>query len=760
MLRPGADIVANYTRAGMVYILLCLGLALPYLVFQQVAAPHRQAAELAAPTAPPAEPDRVENRKFSDVTNAYIPELFAHLRGVRSGWLTLWTNHNELGRPVHHLSGFSPAYPPSWILARFTGDPWRFLTLLSLLHCFLAGGFVLLYCRETALAPLAGLVAACTLAGSPLLMYWLTFPMFLAIWCWAAGALWAVARLAKRPDLLGWSALAFSVYSLLMTAYPQPVVFHAYLLGGYGVYLAVRRWQVAPRHALRFAAISATALFAGVLLALPVYLDLAALATASARAAPDPSFFTAVLPRIASLADAGQWIVLATAPELLGNPVTEGYPFAYDGISVTPVVAFFAVVACLLTPRRTWGWWLAIAIVFLFAFVHPLYVLGVRHMGFHLSRSTPLGSALLPLSIIVAHGVDALVHRPPSPRRSLAVWLAAASVVAILAGGVAFGVARGTGVRWGMAAVVLTVAGLLAGQRRRVRPRLVLAALVIVLAAIAHPLMLRQDPGRIATTSPLVETVRAELPPGARFAIAAPGLPVLPPNLNAPLGLASLHSYNSLSPRRYHALIDALGGQMQTYGRWNAAVAPDYGGAKFWMSNVGLVLSATPLAHENLTELGEQSGVHLHKVVSRMGESLQVPLPPLGRAGPEGLDVGDPRALPARVPAKLLDQGDLLEFELTAAPPSLLILSQKYHPDWEAQVRSDSGWAPAETTPVNGTFQGVLLPAGVRGVRLAFRPFARYAWGAHVFWLLVLVRLGWAAWRKGRRTDAEGAGTE
>ena len=73
-----------------------------------VVAPHRQFSELVANDSTGA--TQLENRKFSDFTNGYIPEISAHLKGARSSWLTLWTNQNELGRPSYQIFAFSPAY--------------------------------------------------------------------------------------------------------------------------------------------------------------------------------------------------------------------------------------------------------------------------------------------------------------------------------------------------------------------------------------------------------------------------------------------------------------------------------------------------------------------------------------------------------------------------------------------------------------------------------------------------------------------------
>lgn len=63
-----------------------------------VIASHRQHAELGTGNVGGAGP--LENRKFSDFTGGFVPEISEHLRSPRSGWLTLWIIHNELGRPA------------------------------------------------------------------------------------------------------------------------------------------------------------------------------------------------------------------------------------------------------------------------------------------------------------------------------------------------------------------------------------------------------------------------------------------------------------------------------------------------------------------------------------------------------------------------------------------------------------------------------------------------------------------------------------
>lgn len=248
-------------------------------------------------------------------------------------------------------------------------------------------------------------------------------------------------------------------------------------------------------------------------------------------------------------------------------------------------------------------------------------------------------------------------------------------------------------------------------------------------------------------TSPLVEKIRANLPQDSRFVVVSPHLGVLPPNLNSTLGLASIHSYNSLSSRYYHTLIRELGGNIRTYGQWNSSISPDYTSSVSWMSNVGMVLAPARIMNDELIFVGNEAGVHLHKVASHMGYALQVYSNKDSVSG-EKVHIADPRSMQSFTPSTILNLGDFLKFSVQAGPPSLLILSQKFHGNWKAEVLDPLGWKSAGSAVINDGFQGVILPENVTQVRLTYKSYVRYTWIGHVFWSIVFLLLFVVSWKK------------
>lgn len=739
--------------ALLIYTVLFFALIHPFWLFGEIVAPYQLASEIRGPDV--SDSTHIQNIKFADYWQVFIPEIRDQLQPPRSGWLALWTTHNELGRPIMH-DCFSAAYAPTWLLLKITDSPFWLLTVLSLGTCFLAGLFVLLLCREMLLHPVAGLIAAGSVAASPFMLYWLTFPMFLSVVCWSAGLLYALTRLAKKVDLIGCAVLAFSSYSLLMTAYQQAIVFQAYVLTGYLLWLVYRRRRsMGTASSARYLGMVALSGVTGILLALPAYVDLADAAANSSRAAPDVSFFLSALPTIDSGTALIRLLSIGTFPELTENPVSPAYPFRYDGLSITPLILFLAFFGLLRSFRETWGWWLAIVLLCAFAFIHPLYAFGVRYMGFNLSRSTPLGVIILPLTMIAAHGVNAMAARFRS--RTTAVTLAIFATVVCLAVAFGFYWTAGLSIRWSIILATLVVICLLALQVTSFRPAFLTAALAVVGAYISFPLMLRQ-PAAQTLASPVVDKIIAATGSGSRFAIAAPGPGVLPPNLNDIFDVASIHSYDSLSSRRYQALIRDLGGETETYGRLNTMISPDYGSQAFWMSNIALMISPKTLSHPNLEDIGADAEFHFYRTRNRMGCCVQMALS--DQVDADRIEIPDLKAARTTRPSKTRDQGDLLEFQVQRGQRSILVLSQQYHRHWQALARIASGWVEAPTLPVNGGFQGVVLPAETQTVRLQFLPLVRFAWIAHVFWAFVLLIVAVQAIhrRQGRNREGRPAG--
>lgn len=737
----------TFRSALLIYTVLFFALIHPFWMFGEVVAPYPLAAETGPPRTASA---YIENGKFFDYWHFFIPEIQSHVQAPRSGWLALWTSTNEIGRPLYH-GGFSGAYLPMWVLAKITDNPAGLLTLASLGLCFLAGLFLMLLCKELFLTPLAGLIAGGSVAAAPLMMYWLTFPMFLAVVCWSAGALYALTRMARRIDLPGGAVLAFSCYSLMMTAFPQSVVYHAYLLTGYLLWAFRRRRKSAGTGAaVRY--LGAVGVFgvAGILLSMPNILDIAGTASRSARTAADPSFLMAALPSIDSAVTLMRTFAIGTFPEIIANPVSPSFPLPYDGLSITPVILFLALFSLLRCARQTWGWWLAIVIVCAFAFVHPLYAFGVRHLGFNLSSDNPLDTLFLPLAIVSAYGVNALAAQ--SPFRTAAVKLSILGTTLSLITALCFYWTAGMNIRWdvvvAMLAVILLLAGCLVGS---LRPFALIAALVLTGACTAFPQMLRRPATDLIQNSDLVKRVIAATPAGTRIALIAPGADVLLPNSSSIFGIASVHSYDSLSSHRYQALVRELGGETEQHGRWNSMVAPDFGSHVFWMSNIGLVISPTPILHPNLERFGLEATLHLYRVRDRMGCCLQSPT--ATKAEPDGISSTTREGIR---PVKTTDQGDVLELEVHNYPDteSVLTLSQQYHDDWRASVRTASGWQVARTVPVNGVFQGVMIPAQSELVRLQFMPFVRFAWIANVFWVIIILMAVLGRYRHRRLPDA------
>ena len=300
----------------------------------EVIFPHDNALE--AGEAENSAPSRLSNRKFSDESSAFIPELVNALDSKNKAWLSTWNPAVELGRPAFHVSGLSRAYALTNLVSAFTRDAFVVYTALVLLTVGLTSVFQLLFLRALGIHPAACLLGALGLGFCSALMYWLTFLMFLSAICWSVCLLWLIMEFIRENSWPAALGLAFATYSLLLTGYPQMTILLASMVG---LFTLVRLAEV--RVSGKKMAWSALRLLgcamAGGLASLPVYFDLMEVARDSARLrGVSDSFFLAVLPSHDGFGEIAGFLTTIFDWSWPGNAIAPVFPARVQWIELYP----------------------------------------------------------------------------------------------------------------------------------------------------------------------------------------------------------------------------------------------------------------------------------------------------------------------------------------------------------------------------------------------------------------------------------------
>lgn len=667
---------------------------------------------------------RVSNRKFSDESSFFIPELANNLRSDRKGWLATWNPHVQFGRAAYQVSGLTRAYLITNALSRFTSDPFRLYTALVLFTIGLTGSFLLLFLRSLGLHPTAAVFSAVGLAFGTPTSYWLTFVMFLSAICWLTCLLWLVAEFTQRPSPLRALGLAFATYSLFMTAYPQITILCLYITSAFAL-IRLAQMPRSRREKLQTMLALLGCAVAGALASLPVYLDLLFVAKDSARLDDvSDSFFLGVLPPYRALPDLANFVVTIFDWSWLRNAIDPKYPLAFNGLSFTPVYGSLIWLSFFLKPRRSVLFWqLVVAICFVGTICPAAYLFAVHHLGFRLSRLHLLIGGIAPGFVLSALVVDAVLRGQFRLTVRSAMWMLLPLAMEIIVASLNWKWSSIDRIAVGI--TFLLVIALLGAIYYRSKAAFTAIAVISVLL-YGRTLILSQSPQAIHRSSKLVDAIKAATSGSSRFAIADNAITALPPNQEALFGLNSVNSYDSLSSRRYQELVrhwSAAG--IGTYGRHfrfldiRRALA-DQG---FPFSSVHMILSARPLATDQLTLAAEANGIKLYETITRPIELLQTQRFQFSNRGEATID---PLAGPANLQSHRVEVlSDFQKVEVTASlQETLLFVSQQYHRAW----RATSHQRLLRTVTVNGFYQGIILPPFTDEVELSFRPFVLWSW--------------------------------
>lgn len=715
-----------------IYLLLFILFLWPVLSGHEVISPHDNTMELlyGAPVS-----DRPSNRWFTDFSNAFIPEIQMLHKPDRPRWLALWSNATEMGRPLSHLSGFSKAYPPTHIISAFARSPYRIYGAIAMLAVFLSGLFGYLMMKEQGLHPVACLSGAVMLSMSAGVSYVLTFVMFIWPICWGACILWLISRYLRTRSIGALVGLSFAVYSIIMTAYPQSTVLVIYLALVY-MGFELLRLRPARADAIRAVIMFALSALAGAMLSLPAILDLAEAAAASNRVKADDAFFIHIIPKINGLRQAA--IYISDLADGFWGAVSHAIdsPRQFNGGTYTPYfigLAFVSFISIHLI-RRLWPLQAFAILCTIATFYAPAYIFAVRHLGFNLSRIRMMSGAFIPLAIMAAYALDAaLGGRLERCGRPAAIALFIAPAILIMPW-------YGSGhdlYAWRVA-LGFAVFMLLALAIYRRLAWIALALIVVTVMLYGHPLILSRPKSEIVDTSLLVERIRQETNNG-HYRYAKYKLVGLPSNIEATLGLKSIHTYNSLSARQYHDFAKSISEQGTTvFGRYFYSLdsTEKLSGPALSYTGVKVIVSSEELpASLGIRKLGEESGVKLYQVSYKPMIEAQITEFTFDADGEVRIE-GRLDEQPISAVLRSEDRTDMLSFSLSPHDKSsLLFISQQHHPRWHAKSRSGQ---ELQTVRINGFYQGVIVPAGVDEVTLEFRPLVLYSWIAHLAYGLAL----------------------
>ncbi len=726
----------KYHHAFILFVFIFAVFFAPVIFRGEVIFPHNNDIEVGDPITP--DPEHISNGKFADESSVSIPEINFLLRGNHRSWLGTWTPGTEFGRPAFQFGGISKAYLPANITAFFTDDPFVFYSFTILVTVFLSGLFLFLLLKSFDLHPLACLVAAAGVSFGVYFTYWLTFNLFLSPFTWALGLMWLTRRFIQRPGPALALGLAFASYSLLMTGYPQTVLLNLYIVVGFAL---VMLWKSegGMKEKGRTAVLLGGALFFGVLMTAPVYLDLMETAGRSARLRAGSDFFLKDFPKMGGFGEFLVFINSAIDPFVFGNPINEKYIFGFNWPALTPFyTALFILTFIKGQWRRLWPWQVFIFVCAAGTVFTGAYLFAVRYLGFSMSAIIPLVGIVIPAGFLTGVSADYLLRHDSgrSLLKKSAVFLSLAPLVLLY---VMYG-AKLTAIietRYLLLNIgVIAVFYLLSiSTSRSLKAWGLLALTLVTVFVYGRSLRLIRPESNIHTTSRVVEFIR-EQTGGGETRLAFVGYKnLVPPNQELLLGLKSIHAYDSLSSREYQRLVKKLSVKgTYTYGRHFDYITdgsrldlPEYS-----YTGIGLYISSMELYNPGLVRIGQWRKYRFYKPLR----------PPIMEAQVRDFDLMNGGAVLAGrleehrlLPAKRMDSfTDYKTFSLTPlAVPSLLFVSQQYHPRWQA--RSKAG--PLETIKVNDFYEGVILPPGTSEVVLAFRPHVLWMWVSHVIFIVL-----------------------
>jgi hypothetical protein len=758
-----------------------LALLLPLLAGHRLLAPADAPILANLPDAPQVEEPDLAHGVFNDAILQLLPWEAEVRRGFAEGHLPLWSDLLD--------GGSSPWVNPQAAILSPIAMLARLLPLAHFLLGALAVKILLAFEGTWLLARALGagrwsaaLGAGAFALGGPILA-WAVFPLSSVV-AWSPWLLLATLRVVRRPARRHVVTAALVLAALLLSGHPEIALAECLLAAGFGA--LVRR-----RHGRRFeplgAAVLAAALGGGlaacqlVPFALvvphslraahagsPEVVDAARLLPSGEAARPE----TADAPHLFPAGEAGRPVTAEAArlfpvgderlflsvlnPWSFGRPFHE--PFAGPGNWPIATGAYLGLVALAgaaagLASRR----WrlagallvLALGLLLLAAGFLPIrLLLGALPLGGALARNRLLAAAALPLALLAALGVDALLRRRSRAAVGAALLAALASLAVRPA---AFVVAL-----WGLIALAVVL-----GRHRRA---LGLAGLTLAtlldLGTWDRDVLPRGHRELFYPRTPLVAAVKSVVATGGPWRAVAGGFALYPSLLPA-YGIAEVRIDNPLALDQALRPLSEIFDFRPEGRRYKSAFRHlDRPFLDFLNARVVVVGAADPLP-ARLVQIGAAGGSRLllnpaalpryflpagasecgrAEALACIGQIRDARHVVLITEELGGWHAPERRWEPAAIVVTAARRGRI-SLRLPAAGEKLLATSLPFPAGW----RAAAGGRALRRLTVNTAYFGAIVPAGATRVDLSFAP-PGFRLGATLTMLSAAALLLLAAW--------------
>lgn len=688
--------------------------------------------------------------EFSDIISHTIPETSYLLRGFsESGNILLWNNLTGLGRQSQNFSANGSMNFVVWVINIFTDDVFRFITFRNLATIFLGGFFMMLLLKELRVQPITTLITGVVTMTLPLYSYWSTFFEFYVGMTCCLIIMYAMYRSVYKKNLYNWFLISLVCYFILITAYMQHNLFHAYFLAGVMVIIVVRKLNNRVER-IRYFAFVASAVGVGFVLAAPVLVDIYVASLSTARSL---SFGNQLPERIPNLYEIAQFFLPVSYGLTPWNEYEQPHLMfqLLRGRHITLFMGVMLMVGLLRNWQKTKGLFVFLCISFAFTYIPFIHNIGANYFFPTVSgwiKFFDFAPLFIVLLLIVAYGLDAILTQPP--RFSKYDIVIPVFVVFMYSLIIIQGLQQSLPIRWWylgveFVGVVIILLMMWAVATTHVKSWSLLFFAFLIGIVVSFPLMYRHPHADMLHVPSLMKTLQRYVAPDSYMARYKWRFHPLG-NQHIYYNVPSIHMYHNLISKYYLNFMEDIGVVDPPDNKYFASFEGDYNSLSFWLANVSVIIAPSDVVIEDLPII-KTDGVNtnIYKIKHR-GFALQINLQEYGRhvrfEQKEELlhaTIDDPRTYKYRVPQKILSTSDKYELNTTYEALSLMVFSQIFDSRWNAYVLIDNQWQRAESVVVNDIFQGVRVPADATRVRMAFMPWTRFMVYGHMVWGILLL---------------------